>query len=511
MIDGRNTDNVIAKEFNQEQKKAWFSLRSKSFLHNIDTFYYSVLLEEDFTGDSKNKNVLQLRQYFEKFKLEDFCDVVPLSFPGCSVQLNYRAFTFSGMYKYCIECPDVFDIFIADSVPSEVTSQIVVQLRSRPLWLDTTIGAFEYSYDVVKSVCAFFGLHILEVKENRVDFAWHTNYLQNPEKFFRIDNFSRMQVSRYKSVQYLYHFKPGDNYENDYIALGKRSDKCFVRIYLKSKEVIEQQAKPWFLQIWKNNGLISEYDFWVYDKLYELGRWNLLDTVRLQFYIEYGSDEYIKAQCRNLIESVTPNYEAISVLANRLTPRVTLITNVEFQTTRKSSKSYCLLEKEDNKKYGEAARIYDYMDNRRLITEYLTRATLRLVDPDTDINKSRCDYCAFWAALRAAKQMEVRRTKHHIKMVREYSRKKDIEKVKKRMLHSVVTYGLYIKGVNDDDVAKDALDALVMLNDNDLQAMKRYKILKTIEFNQDDLAHPAAVSPPEFGLINLESGEIYDG
>ena len=176
MIDSRYQKCRIYSELSQEDKTFWFDLRCKNFLHNIDTFYYSVLLQDDFTAASTSLNVKKLREYFNKFKLADFCDVVPLSIPGCNVQLNYRAFTFSGMYKYCIECPEVFDIFIAETVPTEVTSQIIVQLRSRPLWLDTTIGAFEYSYDVVKAVCKFFGLTITSVKENRVDYARHTNY-----------------------------------------------------------------------------------------------------------------------------------------------------------------------------------------------------------------------------------------------------------------------------------------------------------------------------------------------
>lgn len=508
MIDSRYQKCRIYSELSQENKSFWFDLRCKNFLHNIDTFYYSVLLQDDFTAASTSLNVKKLREYFNKFKLADFCDVVPLSIPGCNVQLNYRAFTFSGMYKYCIECPEVFDIFIAETVPTEVTSQIIVQLRSRPLWLDTTIGAFEYSYDVVKAVCKFFGLTITSVKENRVDYAWHTNYLQNPEQFFRIDNFAKMQVSRFKSVQYLYHFKRNDEYENDYIALGRRSDKCFVRIYLKSKEVIEQQAKPWFLQIWKDNKMINEYDFYVYNKLYDIGRWVMLDSCRLMFYVEHGADASYKAECRRLLEQETPNYDAISILADRLTPHVTLITNVEFQTTRKSSKSYCLLENPDNKKYGECARIYDYMDNRRLITEYLTRATLRLIDPNTDSNKSRCDYCAFWAALRATKQMEVRRSKKQLKLVRDYSRNKSIDAVKKRMTNSIITYSLYLKGINEDDVLQDAVDAVVMLNDNDIQNMKKYKVRKSYEFSQEDLQNPIAEISRNRGFVDFDTGEL---
>ena len=31
-----------------------------------------------------------------------------------------------------------------------------------------------------------------------------------------------------------------DELEKDYIAIGRRGDKCFIRIYLKSKEVVQQ-------------------------------------------------------------------------------------------------------------------------------------------------------------------------------------------------------------------------------------------------------------------------------
>lgn len=33
---------LIENEFNTEQKNNWFFRKEKKFLHNIDTFYYSV-------------------------------------------------------------------------------------------------------------------------------------------------------------------------------------------------------------------------------------------------------------------------------------------------------------------------------------------------------------------------------------------------------------------------------------------------------------------------------------
>ena len=66
-----------------------------------------------------------------------------------------------------------------------------------------------------------------------------------------------MRVDRFKNATYVTNKVGSEDYEIDYVALGKRSDKVFVRIYQKTREVIEQNYKPWFFQIWEMNGLIS--------------------------------------------------------------------------------------------------------------------------------------------------------------------------------------------------------------------------------------------------------------
>lgn len=98
-----------------------------------------------------------------------------------------------------------------------------------------------------------------------------------------------------------------------------------------------------------------------------------------------------------------------------------------------------------------------------MITDYLTHDTLRLVDVTTDSNKSRCDYTNFWKALRRTKQVDVKKSKVPEKLHREYSRKLDYNLMKKRYIHSAISFSLYGKGLNDDDVEKDFLDNLVML------------------------------------------------
>ena len=45
-------DTKIYGELDVETQKYWFDFKKSKFLHNIDTFYYSVKLMEDFTDDS---------------------------------------------------------------------------------------------------------------------------------------------------------------------------------------------------------------------------------------------------------------------------------------------------------------------------------------------------------------------------------------------------------------------------------------------------------------------------
>ena len=58
----------IYQEFDDENQKYWFDFKQKKFLHNIDTFYYSVKLVEDFTNDSSDDSVLRFRKFFEQKK-----------------------------------------------------------------------------------------------------------------------------------------------------------------------------------------------------------------------------------------------------------------------------------------------------------------------------------------------------------------------------------------------------------------------------------------------------------
>lgn len=504
----------IYQEMNQENLSYWFYFKDKKFLHQIDTFYYSIKLQEDFTDYTTDENVIYFRNYFEDLRkqvqMDGFGGRRRLYFDDYN--LDFVLYTFANMYSICLEKTDEFMIFIAPSIPRSVdsatgTTEIIVQLRSALLWQLGATKAFEYAQKYVDVVLKFFHLHIQLIQENRIDFAWHSNYLKNPEKYFTIENFYAMRVDVFNDG--LFHTeKVGDtDYEIDYIALGKRSDKVFIRIYLKSKEVIEQGYKSFFFYIWYFNNLISRYDLYVYEECYKRKSWNYRDKARLEFYYEYGIDERCKQEIRTLLDDDKSDMDKIKKLADKLTPKINLIINVEYQTMRKHFRTYELLELKDNASKGVAKRIYDLLDNRSRIIDYLTHRTFRLVKMDKDTNKSRAAYTPFWDSLRNTKLIDVSIPSTKIPLLRKYSKVLDGDRAKHRAYTSLISYNFYAKGDNQDTLFQDNIDFLNSLNDNDIKQAQRYKNRKRSKLSSQILEPSSFRVERELCLYDFETGE----
>lgn len=510
------------KEMDPDEWEEWFSFTKTSFLHNIDTFYYSVKFKNDFRARTKDKNVLKLRRYFDlKYRyVYDSDDPASGDFYLKDIDKNLvlKPVTFSRFYNICLSYPEYFDIFIAPSVPKagdggeSVTVECIVQLRSYMLWQFGARDSFENSYRYVQSFAEFFGLEISEVKENRIDYCWHTNYLNNPEKFFAPESFYKMRVDRFKNATYVTNKVGSEDYEIDYVALGKRSDKVFIRIYLKTREVIEQNYKPWFFQIWEMNGLINKYDKYVYEKCYEKKNWFYRFYARLEFYKEHGRDpENLVKVCRILDGTLQINEDDLIKLADELTPKINLVVNVEYQTMRRHSKSYELIPFKDYSQFGECARVYQYFDNRKIIIDYLTDKVFRMVEKTGDEKKSRRPLCRFWDALRRTRCIDMRMTPEEAHLVRNYNRKLNIDAMKKRVLCSAITLGIYSRGLNEDSPLQDAYEALLKMNDNDIYNAMLYKSKRLRQFNPEELSEVYEGGElHRFRLLDEDTGELFD-
>lgn len=487
----------------------------------LDTFYYSVKFDADFTGESSDVHVKEFRRYFETLHNDlygSFDNIIELQFSGVG-SLNLLPYSFSKFYTICLEKKDLFDIFIAPKVPKgggdkSVTCECIIQIRSYMLWLYGIETSFEMSYKYVEAIAKRFSIPIDFVQENRVDFAWHSNYLSNPERFFAIENFYKMRVDRYKGAVFNTEKVGSSDYLIDYIALGKRGQKCFVRIYLKSKEVVEMGYKPFFFQIWKMHGLINSYDLFCYESAFKRGNWSYMTVARLEFYAAYGENPFYRGLCQKYIDSCAENVHVTDEmidLADRLTPRNNLVVNVEFQTMRKSSKSYQLLKFRDNSHDPVKERIYDYFDNLFMIGQYLTKNILRLVETSGDSNKSRRPDNRFWQELRKCRMLDTIVPKEDLKLVRDYTRKLSLDVLKRGLLNKSIMHGFYSKGDNSDSPVSDMMQALLTLNDNDVKKATQYKQKKSKHINFDEMsALSSELCSCNFTLINNDTGEIYD-
>ena len=463
----------------------WHTKKNHKFIQNIDTFYYSIKLKEDFRADSIDSAVNGLRDFLDNFELANGSDSLLLG----SWTVFHRPGSFAGIYKFRFECPEKFDFFIAPSVPAYAgaeskTSEFVLQLRSRFLWEKGAALAFKESFEFVEEFCKAFDLHIVEVKENRSDFCWHTNAIQAPEKFFAAEKFHKMFVgqvgidkeTKKHSMMQRFVFDQ-ETLENDYIALGARGQRCFVRIYLKSKEVVQQGYKGWFFYIWFYQGLISRYDMFCLEAAYKVRNWLYLDVARLQFALQYMDlDKSTINEIKSLIDGKTSgfDYKAISKLAKKITPEVTKIVNIEFQCMRAMTRTFELIHFKNNE--GVTSRIYDFFDNRALITEYLTRKTMRLTRLDsTDSNISRREDCDFWKRLRACKGIDIYLDKHNLHLCRKYSSNLDMSVRKKKAVRAISSVAYALTHNVNTSIYEDAADLLALLNDNDLKDLEIYK------------------------------------
>lgn len=508
----------IFSKMDQFEFDSWFGSSEHRFIHNIDTFYYSVFLANDWSEDTSDEAVKTAITYLSNLRDRlPFGESVIFKETDAILRNLQMVTVAMPMYEFHLTLPDQFDIFIARSLPNEATPQIHVQLRSEIIWLKGIKPAFEESLRYVKAFLHAFGLSLFLVQENRCDYCWHTNYFDNPYRFLNIDNIAKSVVSRMTVVNQHCKLKGNEDYEIDYVGLGNiRSHKVFYRMYLKCKEVIEMQKKGFFFQIWYEEGVISAYDKEVFEICYQrqTARWEYLYKAVLDFYLRHtpeapedDKEEFIRTKCQTIIDGVMElSYDKLKEFALSLCPQPTLVFNCEFATWRKFSSTFEIPILPQNIKYGSVARIYDYLDARKEMINYLTFDTVRFVK-GTDANKARRKIHPFWNALRESNIKDKNREEEWTKLKREYNRNMNLNVQKNRMAKAVACYSVCSKGTDADSIAQDWIDAMASLNDNDMVKFAKHKQKRLLQL--DDAAKASVVRPVRsMVLIDAETSEV---
>lgn len=443
----------IFSEFTSDEQEQFFSYKSNKVIHNIDTLYYSVYLDE-FNNQGKNieRMITELTLLSERYKQGDKEIMID--------ELSFMPMKFS-FYEYCLRLENMFDIFISRYLPNTKTPRIIIQLRSVGLWMDGVKSLIESSYKALERFLKVYGVDVVRITENRIDYAYHTNIIQNTTKYFSDKNMIeslRTQLVRYQKVGNI-----GKEITIDYLSLGNRkSNNIFFRSYNKTREVIELNYKGFFIELWHKNGLISNFDKWVLERAYKLGTYNSLLIARIEWYIENGKDENRKKEMKKLKRSCyekSDNSKYIKEQLSGLLPEVTIVVNVEFETKRKFyfSMNKFIDDLPSSIPPNELFhRLYQILDNTKIILDYLTSQTVCFKNGD--------EFASWWQRIRSVK---IGKLSDSV-VYREYSRNLDVEKLKQRLAGTIASNSIYRNKCNDNTFNDDVSDMLCMLNDNDM-------------------------------------------
>lgn len=455
--------SIFFRELNEEQQNKFFDLKKCKVIPHIDTLYYTVSLQGDTIGDV-DPSIIEMIEFLNECKnqvVENKEDM----WLYYEDDILYRNRTFK-LYSNCIGKEGYYDIFIANSLPNNNTPRIFVQLRSIGLW---SLGEYELikeSYRALNILLNEFNVKVKEIYENRVDYCYHTNLIQNPVKFFG-DN---VLINNLKSNLKIYHkvgeVRPGE-ITIDYLSLGNRKSKnIFFRSYNKAKEVVNQNYKGFFLEFWYNQGLINFYDFFVYSYAYNKQNYNYIWEGMARFYIKYGSNVLLKGELENMILNDNISFNDLRDYIITFMPSLTQVVNIEFQTMRKfysyGDELINTLPIETDLDEFNLLRLFRILDNRKIFLDYFTHTTVNFVNCNTEKDSITLD---FWKRIQNVKMVKHYKGKFvRIYPISKLDEQKTINKLKKQLARYSI-----MKSKLSSDLNEDMSLLFGALNDNDVK------------------------------------------
>ena len=250
--------------------------------------------------------------------------------------------------------------------------------------------------------------------------------------------------------------------------LLQNSNNIFFRCYDKTCEVIEKGYKSFFIEKWKEDGLISAYDYYVLMYAYQVNSYVAgIHLGRMHWYLEYGKDEERKKYFRDLISKYhikSDNNDALKKALHKVLPDVTLIMNIEFQTKRKfymeiaeSLESVPLLDCEP-----ELREVFSVIAYRAPIQKYLTSQTVCWYQ---DRNAKEKQVCDWW---KRVQQCKIESEGEYAALVRKRDLSSDVEKTERRLKQTIAHLQiLRSRSTEAKNFHEDFCDMLCYLNDND--------------------------------------------
>ena len=438
----------IGQELSAEEVTVWFNCVKEGMLHNVDTLTFTAYTLRSY------KLLLELQTFLETYrgqaeiKEEEVC-IEPYNYFIQPFGISY--------YHFYLVSKNRYGVFFSKPRTRFTDMPILVRISSEFLWLHGEIEAVKICIAEIDQFLLQFGTCLGEIKLSRVDYAFHTNMIQNMATYYKnIDDFV---VSQFRNYQLIFHELPDLPAElATYYHGNRRGKNVFFRSYDKTRETVEKGYKQFFYEIWQEKKLISQYDKYV---------------------LEFGKDKVLKEKCRFYLD-LRSKYEFADLVsfANYLTPPITRIVNLEFETGSKFYKS----SREFFRNLPPIEEIADYQQvfykmlyYKAYTINYLTTKTYRQVTASGAKRKRERDYNYLWKRVLAC-DLNSRRVDG--KLLRLYQRERDIELLNKQIARKVSTVSILSKGLNDDNLTEDISDFIHSLSENVLHDAEKYKRLK---------------------------------
>lgn len=516
----------IFAEFSKEESAEYFSLKSKKILPHLDNIYYTVFIKKDNSNEDTPEGVLSLLERLEECReLKSHSYEAQVPFLDHDYMRSNHA-----IYAHRLSRQNMYDIFIASYLPNEQTPRIEVQIRSAMLVLLGVDEAVKQSFEAVRQILWNFALSPLVCRENRIDYAYHTNAIQDPMSYFNDAELVQHLKSKLRKYQKV--GEVGRKIDLSYISLGMRkSNNVFFRAYDKGREVVDQNYKDFFFQRWLENGLISAYDHYCYSYAFESKSYILgLLIGRINWYLEHGKNAELKQELLKLKDTYYRKSSNSAELADRLSgvlPEVTRIINIEFETKRKFYASFeGLFENVDlggADVPAELRRVYQILYARQTVHDYLTKITVNFLK---DRNDSKSEVCDWWRRLSGCRVSALDVQEYR----RVYKRTPEEVRAGRRVMQAISYHAMVLRESTEPrSFFEDASDSLAYLNDNhfygfacdpatgevydqdprgyaDLRARKAYQNKQLIkmrhELNEGQRAERAAAEAAEHRVYN---------
>lgn len=445
---------AIFNEMDSDKQIEFFHMKEKKYFHNIDNIYFTVFIQDD-SNENEKVNFMYGELLGLKLKvLETYEEIHFIN------DLFVTYLSAKGGYDVCLSNRNRYDIFFARKLPNQDTPRIMVQIRSTPLWTENTKELLAEIYSELTFVLENYDLQIRDIRENRFDYAYHTNYIQNPDKFLSEDNIEKTLVTDYRFYQKAGEIKNKSELVKQYFALGDRSsNNTFTRIYDKTKEVVDKSHKVYFFEIWKNVGLISKYDQYCLEYAYKSSSYEKRYEGMLYFYLEYGKNNVVKDLMQKLLHDPSRTAEEVRKMALYYCPPVTTITNIEFETKRKYYYIYGTIIDALECSIQEShplARIFKIIENRKMFLNNLSMRTVTFVNPDTG------DFTDWWKRLIKTK-IDCKSWDYYLK--KDYQKNLDQSRVLVRTINSIGSNAVYNRKAYSGFV-EDISDFISNINDN---------------------------------------------